>query len=612
MIDLNAFITPFDAMAAGTATIGHYISIGIFAYVALSLVMGLFTGLSRGFGKTAIRILTILAAAVVTYVFILFAFKSIDDWFIGKTIDEAISSFIPDYRAGLDEKTLALIDSIDIATAERIIMLVFGLVVGPTIFIAGFYLVKAVLMIVYWILSAILGFSSRDKGFLSVIGGGLLGLVQGALIAYICLIPVTGFAGIAAELREPLTADDKPAETVELIDGVYTAYIDDALDNPVLAIVGEFGGDMLFTQMTTLAVEGENVDMQKEAKNLAEIAVDALPLANEFKWDQLTDEHKAALLAILDDVGDDKYAASIVAGIFRSLAASIHADGLPIEIEEPFASFADEFVAIFDTETADNLKPDLKTFLEVYFILSDSGFLTEFTPDGESTDVTAEELLITDNGDGTVISRVINKLNTNPRTAPIVTSLAKFSLQLMAQTAGNTLPEDVDITEVYEDVKTGMNGVLETVNDDNLTRDEKKDAVKETLDTTLKNVGIITEDAGLSEEVMDTIADYAVDNFKDIEELTDQDINNAILAYYDAYAKGAPLPDLDDVIGGETGGSDTEGGSEGTEGSSDGTEGGSDITGGIDSETEGGSDITGGTDGETEGGSESTDTEGAL
>lgn len=581
MIDLNAFIAPFDAMAAGTATIGHYISIGIFAYVALSLVMGLFTGFSRGFGKTAIRILTILAAAVVAYVFILFAFKSIDDWFIGKTIDDAISSFIPDYRAGLDEETLALIDSIDVATAERIIMLLFGLVVGPTIFIAGFYLVKAVLMIVYWILSAILGFSSRDKGFLSIIGGGLLGVVQGALIAYICLIPVTGFAGIVAELREPLTSNDKPAETVELIEGAYTNYIDDALDNPVLAIVGEYGGNVLFTQMTTLAVEGENVDMQKEAKNLAEIAVDAIPLANEFKWDKLTEGHKAALLAILDDVGDDKYSASIVAGILRSLAASIHADGLPIEIEEPFASFADELVAIFDTETADNLKPDLKTFLEVYFILSDSGVLTEFTPESESTDVTVEELLIADNGEGTVIARVIAKLNTNPRTAPIVTSLAKFSLQLMAQSAGNALTEDVDIAGVYEDVKTGMNSVLEAVNDDSLSRDEKKDAVKETLDTTLKDAGIITEEQGLSEEVMDTIADYAVDNFVGIDELTDQDINNAILSYYDAYVNGAPLPDLDDVIGGGTG------------------------------DTEGDSDITGGTDG-TEGDSEGTDTEGAL
>lgn len=579
MFDINAFVAPFDAMATGTATIGHYISIGIFAYVAISLVMGLFMGFSRGFGKTAIRILTILTAAVITYVFILFAFKFVDDWFIGKTVDDAIASFVPDYRESLDEKTLALIDSIDLATAERIIMLIFGLVVGPTVYIAGFYLIKAVLMLVYWILSAILGFSSRDKGFLSVIGGGLLGLAQGALIAYICLVPVTGFAGIVAELREPLTADDKPAETVELIDGFYTAYLDDALDNPVLAIVGEFGGDMLFTQMTTLAVEGEDVDMQKEAKNLAEITVDALPLANEFKWDKLTEGHKAALLAILDDVGDDKYSASIVAGILRSLAASVHADGLPIEIEEPFASFADEFVAIFDTESADNLKPDLKTFLEVYFILSDSGVLTEFTPDGESTDVTVEELLIADNGEGTVISRVIAKLNTNPRTAPIVTSLAKFSLQLMAESAGNALGEDVDITEVYEDVKSGMNNVLTTVNDPNLSRDEKKETVKETLDTTLKDAGIITEDAGLSEDVMDTIADYAVDNFQNIDELTDQDINNAILSYYDAYINGAPLPDLDDAIGGGTGSTDgTDGGADGTDGSADGTEGSADGT----------------------------------
>lgn len=552
MIDLNAFVTPFDALAQGTATIGHYISIGIFAYVALSLVMGLFTGFSRGFGKTAIRILTVLAAAVVTYVFILVAFKSIDEWFVGKTIDELISSFVPDYRAGLDENTLALIDSIDAATAERIIMLVFGLVVGPTVFIAGFYLIKAVLMVLYWILSAILGFSSRDKGFLSTIGGGLLGLAQGALIAYICLIPISGFTGIVAELREPLTGEDKPAETVEMIDGAYTAYIDDVLDNPVLKIVGEYGGNMLFNQMTTLAVNGENVDMRKEAKNLAEIAVDAIPLANEFKWDQLTPEHKGALLAILDDVGDDKYAADIVAGILRSLAASIHADGLPIEMEEPFASFADEFVGIFDSSTSENLKPDLKTFLEVYFILSDAGVLTEFTPEGESTPETVEDLLIVDNGEGTVISRVITKLNLNPRTAPIVTSLAKFSLQLMAESAGNTLGEDVNIAEVYEDVKTGMNSVLDAVNDDNLSRDEKKEAVKETLDTTLKDTGIITEDLGLSEEVMDTIADYAVDNFVGIDQLTDQDINNAILSYYDAYLNGEPLPDVDDLLGSGT------------------------------------------------------------
>ena len=194
----------------------------------------------------------------------------------------------------------------------------------------------------------------------------------------------------------------------------------------------------------------------------------------------------------------------------------------------------DEFVHIFADSDRTTVEGDLKTFLDVYFILNDAHVLSHFGG-GDSSNV-AEELLGATDADGTkVITKIIDKLSENPRTASLVTSLTKFSLKLMAESTGNLLPEGTDADQIYEDVKVGMQDVLLNVNDPSIPEEEKHEVVKESLNNTLIESGVVSADAPLSDEAMNSITDYVMENYAGKEELTDDDINNAIFAYYNQY-----------------------------------------------------------------------------
>ncbi len=538
---MELFAIDFAPVFDGTASIGLYLSFAVFVLIGVSVLFGIIHGLRRGFGKSVVRLITVIVAAVLSYVALIWALGFLDGWFAGKTVSDMIAFFSPDYRAGLDEGTLAMIDSIDAATAERIIMVVAVLVVTPILFIVLFYLIKAILMIVYVILAAILGFGGKRKSLFSILGGGLVGAVQGIFIAIVVLLPLSGFAGLAYDMRDDLTSSDRPQETVEAVDGFYTSYIDEFVGNPALMTIRQCGGDVLFEMIATVAVSGEEIHMRAEAEAMVEIFVDGMPLANDFKWDRLTPTHKDALRNILADVGEDKYTANIIAGLLRSLAGISGKDALDLGIEDPFDDFVAEFIAIFESSDKENVTKDLGTFLEVYFILNDAGVLTSFAPtEGESSGEEADvkDLLVADDGNGTVISKVIAKLSENPRTAPIVTSLTKFSLKLIADSVGNSLPEGVDSEQIYEDVKSGMNNVLAEVNNPDATPEEKKENVKTSINDALVSSGVLTEETPLDEDIMDSIADYVIQEYDGKEELTDEDINNTILHYYEAYANG--------------------------------------------------------------------------
>ena len=137
-----------------------------------------------------------------------------------------------------------------------------------------------------------------------------------------------------------------------------------------------------------------------------------------------------------------------------------------------------------------------------------------------------------------------------------MTEFTKFSLKLMADSVGNALPSDVDTEKLYEDVKTGISGALDAVNDETLSTEEKKESVKNTINDTLVESGVMTEENKIDDDIMDSITDYVVENYQGKTELSDEDINNAILHYYEAYANsgtiptlpdGSQLPDLDDI-----------------------------------------------------------------
>lgn len=541
-----------NAVMNGNATVGAYIAVGLIAYIALSVLTGLIFGFRRGFSKTLLRLVTIIAAAVVSLVAVIWLAQYVDLMFQGKTVEDLIILVWPEYETAADPALHDFIAAFDSVTAERVAMALLTIVALPIIFVVVFYVAKFLTLIIYGIFAGILGMMSKKKGFFSTLFGGLVGAVQGVLIAAVVLLPTAGFLGVADELRTGLTSEDKPEESVVLVEGFYEEYLDDVIKSEPIVWLRQFGGDMLFEKMTTVTVAEETVDMREETKSIAEIVVDSLPLIDEdLNWKHLEPHHKAALYAILADVDGNEYNASIIAGVLRGVCSAIGSKSIPLELEEPFNDFAIQLINVFATTDKDIVAEDLTTLLNIYFILGDADVLAAF--DSESgAEMDVKELLIAQDDEGdTVIDNVIIELNLNPRTVPIVTSLTKFSLQLMldAFPAEEALPEDVDIEVVYDSVKDGVNSLLPDVNNPDLSHTEKVENVAASLDETLKDNNI-----ALDEEIVDYIAEEIITQFEGKDALTDEDINNALLAFYGAYADSlatGTTPPIDGVEGTE-------------------------------------------------------------
>lgn len=558
---MNTAFLSAALLEAGASGIGSTISSVITWGAIIIIALSALVGMSRGMYKTAIRLVTLGLCLFLTY----HASHMITDYlhsrFVGRTVEEIITEFWPAYSTSLTDQIRGVINSFDAETMERLVATGTVVLILPIVFMIVFYVLKLLSMLIYFLLHALLRVGVR-KSMVSKLMGILLGAIQGAFIVWALVMPIGGIAGIAEDARPKLTTDKEPY-VIDMVEGIYTDYVDAVCDNAVVKMVRGFGGDTMFAEITTVTVADETVDMQKEAIVILEIVADGYPLIKDgFNWTELREQDRRAMNAILEDVSSDEYTANTVAGVLRGIAKARKDGHFDFGFQEPFNTFMDDMIQIFSDSDRNTIEGDFRTFLDVYFLLDDAHVLTHFGAGTSST--VAEELLGATDENGTkIVTKVINKLSENPRTAPLVTSLTKFSLKLMAESVGNILPEGTDTDKIYDDVKVGMQDVLVNVNDESIPEEEKHEIVKDSLNDALVNSGVIKEDAPLNEDVMDTMTDYVMENFNGKEELTDDDINNAILSYYNQYGipEGVNPDDINpdlipDGVGGNTGSGD--------------------------------------------------------
>ncbi len=512
-----------------------YISLAITIIAAFFILSGILFGLKRGFSRTVVRLLTVALSAVGAYFIAASLSGIISGYAEGLTLMELVDKgiiFAAQVSGGLviaiPDEIRNLISSFDAEISIYLVRLIVSLLLVPFVFVAVFLIFKLVSMIIYWIITAVAGLRKRRTKTASRLVGALVGAVQGALIAAVLLLPLSGFSTIVTECRALLTAETVNEEKRAHNEEFFVYWLDDITSNPVLNIVGNIGGNSLFNNMTAIPAENEKVPLSTPVKTFASIyseldtlgAIDPMAPAPE---------SQAALEGAVDVIGDDAYTATILAGLMRGVNNAVDNGALVIVAEEPMGSFIGSIVDVFQDSSKDNLEGDLDTILHVYFILANNGVLSSF--DNADNLRTA---LISKHEDGkTVIDYVVDELYLNPRTAHIVNSLTELSIKIMCESMG--LSDDAQA--VYQNVKGGVNEILAMNEADYATRDEYLDAVSVSLDTTLKANNI-----NLDEGTLDTMSNYIADNYSDVSEITDEDINRALLSYYGAYTDSGELP----------------------------------------------------------------------
>ena len=520
-------------------TVGGWISLGIYGILILSLLGGIIAGLCRGFTKTLVRIITIAAAAVVAFILTTWAVGYINDFLAGKPINEAISSVWSGYETTVDAQTREIIGAFDPETAQLLVVGIVALLVTPIAFVAIFVIARIIMYLVDWIICAILRRSNRNKGAASTIFGMLLGIVQGVLFAAIILLPVSGMLTLADGVKTELLASENISDgNKEKIESFYAQYLDDAIDNPIVPMINEFGGDKFYAEISKATVGEETYNMPEHATTIAAVSLDAVELA-KLDWKSPTPEQQATIRVIAANLGNDEYTVRLLAGILRGASTALTENVEAFGLEAPYDDLFREAFSIFATSDETNVGADLDTMLDVYFMMADNEVLVLIA---ENRVDELKDKLTEKTDDTLLIDRIIDTLQENDRTAPLVTLFTKLSVSIMADSLGL----DQDAVEIYENIKSDFNEILAIDRESFSTEEEYKAEVNNQVSAALESNGI-----ELDAEIVSSMSDYIADNFSDLEEITDADVNDAILSYYSAYVdylnNGGEIPEIPEI-----------------------------------------------------------------
>ncbi|MBO7304437.1 MAG: CvpA family protein [Clostridia bacterium] len=493
-----------------------------FVLVALVLgVIGALKGLSRGAARQLVRVITIVVSVILALLATNSAYKQTID-FVGTKSPAEVGEFFQSMGLFAQDADMSWIESLDPASLQLVCHLFMSLFVAPICFVLAFIVISGLMLIVHGVLSTLFGFSKRRNNFITRIAGMALGFVQGVAVTGIILMPLIGLGNAFGGAVDTLNREAPDNEATKVVTDVWSD-IEPITKDPCFSVLGPLGINALYENIATVEIDGKDHNMTELFPDIALIIGEAVKLDGaDFK--NLTPENEQAVKNILDIVEDDEFLTRILASAIKTAAYAYKNGAIDIKAEAPFDSIIDSAISIFETTDPTNVNRDLDTVAEVFFILSREGVLSSI---GSESSALLNALTKRDEGGKTAVNKVIDVISANERTKPLVTLLAKLSITVMSQQAGLS-PEMVD---VYDNVKTGLNDeVLQINKDDYATDEEYVEAVSGSLDTVLKQNNI-----ELEPEIVDTMAEYISEHHSELSEITDDEINDIILSYYDAY-----------------------------------------------------------------------------
>lgn len=500
--------------------ISQYISYGVYAVAALCVLIGLLRGLCRGFGKEFFSLLTLALSVVVSFVVCTRAYPQVHEYLAGKTVG-ALLAETPWQLTGTLAESL---NKLSVDTAELVFAIPITIVALPIAFVTLTLLLQLILGILRLIFGLI--FFRGKKNGASRLGGMLLGLVRGGVVAALLLFPLSGMLSLAKDsvaVVRSEAGEDAAALTY------YRDYAEETAENNFLPpLIMQAGGEYLYSSLTTVNLDGPRQDMRDCFKNLIGATCDTVSLGGA-DFTALTPENEKAVRSLVGRLGENPQLAKLVSGLARAISEASEGEGFSLNLGDPYDGFVVSFLNIFRDSDATNIEGDMRTLSEVYILLSDNGVLPAFK---ENSDAVVEKLVQKDENGTTVIAKVIAELRANERTKPVVDELTRFSVSLMAGQIGM----DGVSAETYESVKTGVKDVL-TIKKDGKTDEEYKAEVKNTLDKTMKDNGIT-----VSDDIAAEMAQYVADNYEDLhlenaEDIDDDKVSDVLISYYDAYLK---------------------------------------------------------------------------
>lgn len=258
------------------------LSITIIAIAGVAVLFGFLLGLKRGFDKSLIRIILVAVALVAAWLLR----EQITNWILnitvssGKTVAQTITEAIP----------------ADYANFADMILPIVKMITCVAVFIASFI----ILQFATWLIGLIVGvFFRRTNARLL---GGVIGLVQGALVAFAIIIPLNGAILSTEKLTSLEINGEQPLNVQEYVD--FTEY----KESQVCKFVSKIGGG-IYAQLASVKVESgerKNLDDQIDAFVAGVKIAEQAQKFNEIDTSNGLDENNVAqikqILADIDEI----------------------------------------------------------------------------------------------------------------------------------------------------------------------------------------------------------------------------------------------------------------------------------------------------------------------
>ncbi len=524
-------IDSFSKMFSGNPIAG-YICIGIICYFLLGSLAEMLFGRKRGW----IRQLAHLGFSIIAIIGAFFLTEAAINS-IGKEFDE---NTMADLLAALEGYGLVLVEdaknaitSIDPELATLILTLPMATIVAPLLFSTLFVVLNFVLKLIALIVNH---FIPKAKSGASKLIGMAIGLAEGILVTSLVLLPVAAYtdltSGVVAAADSAESADEASVSISTEIHSFIDEYLDPISSTPVLAVTKFLGGDAMTRAFATVELDGREIDMRDEIFGGVSIITSSQGFA-QINWERLDEKDKEALTTLVDSISESEFFSEIFAGIFKTIHNLSEKDGAPIiadsEDGELVVALFEDILYILGKSTPDTVGEDLSTFKDLLFILSDGDVIAAFNGD-VSAEIMIDVLNTSYDEEHTIVTKLISTIRKNERTKPLIATLTKLSITVMADDMG--LGEDAD--RLYDSVTSGLSDINNIDPDSYSSDEEYTSAVSDSIRTTLEENGITLE-----QELIDDLAVFAADKHKTDGELSEDDIHDLLLEYYSIYAQNS-------------------------------------------------------------------------
>ena len=531
------YVPLMKEMGGGVAIAGIAILI-VFLLIVIFKMIG---GMRQGFWRQLVRTGRFIAAAIISFIIASSISGAIIGMFDENTFKDLLNT-VEGYGIPITDSIRTIVTCFNPETFEYLLLLPAAVILVPLIFTLLFIVLNNILKIASAIIIKVLGFEKASTSP-SRLGGALLAGIEAVLLFIILLLPVTGVLSIIDDAYDVVFESQENQEDDAIVEQYETIFMP-FTNNPAIKFIGKFGSNALSATFATVNIDGEKANVRQDIMEIIHIVLVDGPALKGADFNNLTDGNKAAIDSIIDSVGDSPFLSGILVGFINGMGNAMNNGVFPIDFGE-FDDVMDGVVEYLCGFSAATFGEDLDTLKNLYFVISDGGILSAMKEGNSDIMALLEEKR--EAGDD-VVSNIIEILKGNSRTNSLLTAMTKALIS-------NIIPEDATITvdgvevEVsYDTVKNSVNEIL-TVKKEDKTEEEFKEELGNTLDEALKDNKI-----ELEEEVIDGIVDHINENYDEIYsivgdvdgELTDEQFNDILLEYYDAYlgyVNGGTVPD---------------------------------------------------------------------